>query len=272
MKLLLPIIISPCQSCAVPGRSTFANLMVTRDVFEYATLKRLSGAFPSLSQAKAFHRVKHAYLLQVLREFGFPANFVDLVGLLYKNLTCHVVVNGSETPSFNYTRGIGQGCPLGLILFIMSIEPLLTSLTGDERIKGFPLMGRDEIKALAYADDVSLFVRDAGSFSRFWSTFNHYAEASEAEINVGKSRALLFGSLPKEAIGKIATVDTVKVLGIYFSCSGVVEATWQKAVERAHEVTARVRNLELTLQEKALAVKTSICAFASYASRITAMP
>ncbi|KAH7955665.1 hypothetical protein HPB52_002808 [Rhipicephalus sanguineus] len=272
LKLLLPSIISPCQSCAVPGQSMFANLTATRDVFEYAAQKKLSGAFFCLDQAKAFDRVKHRYMLEVLREFGFPGDFVRLVELLYRDLSCNVVVNGSATAGFIYTRGIRQGCPLGPTFFIMCIEPLLTSLASDERIRGFPLTGADEIKVLAYADDVSLFVRDARSFREFLSAFNRYAEVSGAELNERNSRALLFGAFPKEAIGNVQTVSTVKVLGIFFSYDGVAETTWQKAVERAHLATARTRRLDLTLREKALAVKTRICAFANYTSRVAVMP
>ncbi|KAH7943349.1 hypothetical protein HPB52_007149 [Rhipicephalus sanguineus] len=67
-------------------------------------------------------------------------------------------------------------------------------------------------------------------------------------------------------------IRQVKVLGIFFSCEGVAETTWQKAVERAHLATARTRRLDLTLREKALAAKTSIWAFANYASRVAVMP
>ncbi|KAH7973293.1 hypothetical protein HPB52_023358 [Rhipicephalus sanguineus] len=250
----------------------FAILTVTRDAFEYATQKRLSGAFLSIDQAKAFDRVRHTYLLQVMREFGFPASFVDLVGLLYRNLTCQVVVNGAASTSFNYTRGIRQGCPLGPTFFIMSLEPLLTIRTEDVNIRGFPLTGKEEVNVLGYADDVSLFLRDASSLNRFCYVFNRYADVSRAKINEGKSRALPFGSFPKEALGTIATVDAVKVLGVYFSRSGVAECTWQRALERAQAVTDGVKSFDLTLQEKALAVKARVCAFANYVSRIATMP
>ncbi|KAH7976357.1 hypothetical protein HPB52_012614 [Rhipicephalus sanguineus] len=55
-------------------------------------------------------------------------------------------------------------------------------------------------------------------------------------------------------------------------CDGVAEATWQKALERAHLASARIKHLDLTLREKALAAKTCICAFAYYASRIAVIP
>lgn len=272
LKTFLPDIIAPHQTCAVPGRSLFANLNMTRDAFQYATEKRVSGAFLSLDQAKAFDRVRHAYLFETLREFGLPAGFVNIIKLLYSDLRCHVVVNGSTTDTFQYTRGIRQGCPLGPTLFVLSIEPLLTSVAGDTRIRGLPLTGTAELKILGYADDISLFVRDASSLDRFRQLFAFYAAASGAQLNEEKCRALRFGNFPAHAIGTFQAVNTVKVLGIYFSSEGVAPSTWSRVLERAAQMAERAGLRDLSLREKALAVKTSICALALYASRVAVMP
>ncbi|KAL1415254.1 hypothetical protein MTO96_029524 [Rhipicephalus appendiculatus] len=107
---------------------------------------------------------------------------------------------------------------------------------------------------------------------RFRCIFSSYAEASGAQLNEGKSKALLFGPFPAEAIGSIERVSTVKVLGIFFTCEGVAPSTWTRVLERARQFTERAKLLNLTLREKALAVKTSICALAFYASRVFVIP
>ncbi|XP_049275468.1 uncharacterized protein LOC125759968 [Rhipicephalus sanguineus] len=187
-----------------------------------------------LAMANAFDRVRHRYMFDVLRQFGLPESFVDLVSELYSDLTCHVVVNGAPTHNFDYERGIRQGCPLGPTLFILSLEPLLANIERNENIRGFPLTGEAVVKVLAYTDDVSLFVRDPASLQAFWTTFASYAEVSGAELNMTKSKALPFGAFPRGALGNLEVVDAVKVLGIYFCCDGVAETTWQRALERAH--------------------------------------
>lgn len=271
-KVFLPDLIAPHQSCAVPGRSMYTNLTLTRDVFEYASYKRVAGAFLSLDQAKAFDRVRHSYLLGTLAEFGFPEEFVAVIALLYQDLQCCVAVNGATTDSFPYTRGIRQGCPLGPTLFVLSIEPLITSVASDERIRGLPLTGLEELKILAFADDLSLFLRDARSLVRFRQVFSTYAAASGARLNEAKSKALLFGPFPAEAIGTIEAVSAVKVLGVLFTCEGVAASTWRRVIDRAHLLIERAKLSDLTLRDKAVAVKTSICALASHVSRVTTMP
>lgn len=42
LRAYLEDLVSPYQSCAVPGRSVFASLTLTRDVFAYANAKNVS--------------------------------------------------------------------------------------------------------------------------------------------------------------------------------------------------------------------------------------
>ncbi|XP_075732482.1 uncharacterized protein LOC142775050 [Rhipicephalus microplus] len=118
--------------------------------------------------AKAFGRVRHGYVIEVLHQFRFPTCFVDTIAILYSNLTCHVVVNGTPTSNFVYERGIRKGCPLWPSLFVLSLERLLVNIDLNTHVRSFPLTGETNIKVLAYADDVSLFVRDPASLEAFW--------------------------------------------------------------------------------------------------------
>ncbi|KAH6942592.1 hypothetical protein HPB50_008249 [Hyalomma asiaticum] len=51
-----------------------------------------------------------------------------------------------------------KAVPLAPILFIISLKPLLTSsVAGAAQIRGFPMTGVEDVKVVAYADDVSPF-------------------------------------------------------------------------------------------------------------------
>ncbi|KAL1415266.1 hypothetical protein MTO96_029536 [Rhipicephalus appendiculatus] len=115
-------------------------------------------------------------------------------------------------------------------------------------------------------------LRGAIGLERLRRAFGLYADASGAQLNQHTSKALLFGPFPADAIGNIETVCTVKVLGLIYTCEGVAASTWTRVLDRALQLTERARLLDLTLRENALAVKTSISALASYASRVAVMP
>lgn len=114
------------------------------------------------------------------------------VGGLYSNVTAELLVNGKLTEAFPVTRGIRQGCPLSPLLFALCLDPLLRRITDCPLIRGFPLPGQGQVKVSAYADDVSLFIRDEDSYAAFLRLFGEYSELSGAQLNRGKSKALPF--------------------------------------------------------------------------------
>lgn len=78
----------------------------------------------SLDQEKAFDRVDHNYLFNILKAFGFGESFINWVKLLYKDAACIVKVGGGLSCPILVTRGIRQSCPLSGQLYSLAIEPL----------------------------------------------------------------------------------------------------------------------------------------------------
>ena len=126
-KVLL-LILSEDQTC-VPDRCIFENLFLMRDTIDYVRAKNLFAAIVSLDQEKAFDRVNHGFLQQVLKRFnfgpdfrrcldqekvfdgvdwsylflvlekmGFGLSFISWIRLLYYNVRCSVLVNGDASP------------------------------------------------------------------------------------------------------------------------------------------------------------------------------
>jgi hypothetical protein len=56
-----------------------------------------------------------------------PADFIQMVQILFQDAQCSVSVNGAETWKFSILRGVRQGCPLAPYLFIFIGEALNTT-------------------------------------------------------------------------------------------------------------------------------------------------
>ncbi|CAB3976933.1 Hypothetical predicted protein [Paramuricea clavata] len=63
------------QTCGIPGRTISENLMLMRDLIEYADWADISLALLSLDQEKAFDRVDWSFLQRILHTFGFGNSF-----------------------------------------------------------------------------------------------------------------------------------------------------------------------------------------------------
>ena len=66
LQLILPSILNSDQTCSVPGRSIFENLMLARDSIDYCQEKKLPLALIKIGQEKAFDRVNWDFLLKAL--------------------------------------------------------------------------------------------------------------------------------------------------------------------------------------------------------------
>ena len=96
------------QICLIKGRKmndVTCNLASYRD---YA----MNGFFVLIDQAKAFDRVNYKYLFMTMEALGFKGKFLDLAGMLYKDITSQVMVNGHLRDKINIQRSVRQGCHL----------------------------------------------------------------------------------------------------------------------------------------------------------------
>lgn len=86
LRTPFPDLFHSLQVCSVPERSLASLASLTRNMLGYTFTRQAPGILVSLDQAKAFNRVKHPYLFQVLKAFGFSPTTVDLFRDLYSNL------------------------------------------------------------------------------------------------------------------------------------------------------------------------------------------
>lgn len=74
-------------------------------------------------------------MFYVLNRFGFSANFISWIQLLYSSPVASVNVNGIRSNPFPLSRGNRQGCPLFPSLFVLTIEPLAIWLRNEDWFK-----------------------------------------------------------------------------------------------------------------------------------------
>ena len=101
--------------------------------------------------------------------------------IFYTNRSSKCLINGNLTEGFNVERGVRQGCPLSILLYIISQEPLYTSIEKCTKILPFRTPN-NSIKLQGYADDTNIILSDDQSICEAFKTVKDFCRRSRGFI------------------------------------------------------------------------------------------
>ena len=232
LKPLMPNILSTNQYCISGKTITDFNTQI-RDTLFYYGKKKSTGALINLDWEKAFDRVKWSFLMNVMKRMGFPEFILKWVLTLHTNLQSVCMINGYLTQPFDIKRGVRQGCPMSMLFFVIFQEPLYRAIEMSNKIYP-PLLPSKQIKNLGYADDTTVFINNDEGFIEVFNLISRFQRASNAKLNISKTKVYGFGSWSDRINWPIAGLQTqhghFKTLGITFSYNynAALKLTWEK--------------------------------------------
>ena len=128
LKHILPEIISKEQNCSVPHRTIFNNLFLIRDIIRYTKEKNTHLYLLQIDQEKAFDKIDRNFLFKTMEKMGISLVFINFIKILYKQNTSTIINNGFLSPQVSLQRGLRQGCPLSLPLYVVQGQITITNI------------------------------------------------------------------------------------------------------------------------------------------------
>jgi hypothetical protein len=135
LKIIFPMLISHNQSTFIPGRLIADNILAAYETLHTMHTRmygRVGYMAVKLNMSKAYDRVEWVFLERAIRRMGFDDKWVDLVMKCVTSVSFSVIVNGTPVGLFKPSRGIRQGDPLSLYLFLICVKVLSAKLTQEE--------------------------------------------------------------------------------------------------------------------------------------------
>ena len=276
IKPIMPDIISETQYC-VNGKSIVDCNNKMRDILYYVNTHNIDGALVNLDWEKAFDRVDWSFLIKVMEKFGFPEFTIKWLMNLYSNITSSVLINGYVTKEFKIERGVRQGCPMSMLVYVLFQEPLYLAFKKCNKILPIEIQN-EKIKNLGYADDTTAFAKDDNSFKEIFRLIKKFEKASNSKINIRKTKIFGFGNWNGRIMWPISglkiEIDYCCMLGIIFSNDHkkAVDRTWNQIIEKIRRRIQMITGRNLNLYQKVIIINSLISSKIWYTAHTYPLP
>ena len=274
MKEVLGEVIHHDQVGYIKDRNIGEAVRLIDDMF-FSSLNQDNGYLVAADFEKAFDSVDHDFLFKVLELFGFGLSFCSWVKILYTDISSCVMNGGRSTGYFSVGRGVRQGDPLSPYLFLLAIEILANAVREDLSLKGFKF-GKQEVKQILYADDITLFVKDIDSVNRLQYIFAEFENISGLKINKGKTNFVWLGKEKNKPnvplFGNL--VQEIKILGVYFALDVRIkeDMNYKEILSKIKRLLGWWKQRDLTLMGKVHLMKTYALSKLNYISSLIVVP
>ncbi|KAH9724450.1 reverse transcriptase domain-containing protein [Citrus sinensis] len=205
LKQILHQVISPTQSAFIPNRLITDNIIIGYECLHKirhnkSTKKGVVAL--KLDISKAYDRVEWRFLEQTMGQLGFSHKWIKLVLNCITTANFSIIISGKPKGLFRAQRGLRQGCPLSLYLFLICVEAFSNLLMQAERqnlIYGLRFGQEISITHLLFADDSLIFARaSTNECNQLKALFDSYASASGQIFKYEKSSLFFGGSKVSE--------------------------------------------------------------------------
>ena len=155
---------STSQNAFVEGQKILEVALIANEVIDDLIRRKKKGLLCKLDIEKAYDHLNWDFLLQDIEKMGFGKKWIIWIRECISMTYFSVLVSGTPSGFFQSSRGLRQGDPLSLYLFVIEMKALsylIDRVVEGSFLLGCSIYGRNGkgmvISYLLYADDTILF-------------------------------------------------------------------------------------------------------------------
>ena len=242
-------------------------------MIKYKTEKNDNFYLVQIDQEKAFDKIDRPFLFKTMEKLGISKTFINFIEILYKQNTSTIINNSFLSENVPMLRGLRQGCPLSLPLYVIQGEITTQNINKDQNIMGITIPNqRNQLKISQYADDSNFFLQNEESVKNVLNYFQKLQAATGSTNNYKKTTVLPINTnqtsnLPQQIKIK-QRYETIKILGIQFNENLQLanSQNWTKIIEKITHQINKLSQRILSLKGKVQIINTLILSKTSFLS------
>ena len=227
--------------------------MLVQQAIHYFNQTNKAAGILSIDFAHAYDYISQEYIMEILNEFEFPPEFLNIVQLLMKNQKGRVLVNGDLSPIFDVENGGKQGDPLFPLIYIIANEGLSALLSTDSVFKGTRSPSGTKMTHVGYADDTAIFINsNQDELDALENILRIFQAASGNEIKLPKSYIFWLGSETgsnTEVFGIKPIVGSERYLGLMISSEFQAVENWNRIISNLPACVEHWSSFGLSVQK-----------------------
>nr|CAD1834076.1 unnamed protein product [Ananas comosus var. bracteatus] len=212
LQAFMDRLINPFQAAFIKSRLILDNFNSAHILIHHLHSSKERAAVLKIDFERAFDHINWQFLFEVLKARGFGNRWIGWIKALLQSSNSAVLLNGVPGKAFPCKRGLRQGDPLSLLLFILCVDVLFRML--DLAVTAHSIsavgIGNVQLHTLQFADDLMLFfdgsTRSAAAIKIIVDSFS---SNSGLKINFDKSYLIPI-NLPS---------DQATIVASYFGCT-----------------------------------------------------
>ena len=249
------------------------------------------GAIVALDQEKAYDKILHPYLWEILHKLNFPERFINTVKVLYDNAATRIMINSELSKPFLIIRGVRQGDTLSCLLFDLTIEPLAENIRKSQLLKGINIpCTKKSLKVKMFADDTTVFLSEEDSMNDLQNILTNWCEVSGAKFNIEKTEIIPLSNdlqrhnmIATRKLGKNSSPlppnihitkdgEPVRILGAWLGTNVDQETTWAPIMENCVKRLKTWSAAKHSLNGQRLILQMQVAGVTQYLTKVQGMP
>ncbi|KAI0488531.1 hypothetical protein KFK09_028366 [Dendrobium nobile] len=216
LKMCMPKMITEEQMAFIPGRSISEHCLLAQEILHKFKVSRNRKGMMALKldMEQAYDSMGWPTLDHVLKWYGFPSGYANLVMECIIDVRFSIIINGRNSKWIMAHSGIRQGCPLSLYLYIMCSQFLSNSIYERGLNIGIQISPRGpRITHLLYADDVIIFSQVSMEIAKeVKSIVDDFCNWTGQRVNTNKSQIIFRNIVSNHMRKKVTKVLSFKVV------------------------------------------------------------